>query len=283
MNHQQTLLTTSLVEIGTLAHGPQGHRDPAEEQFKCPEIIFTIRDRWEVHCGRGDAIAHPGLVVLGNRDEFYSCHHFTPVPKDKTIYVAFAGLSSAGGSALRDWFGTLPQPLFSSLTAPFTRQFRWYLTQLIYETTGRNFGFRLKVDDLCSSLLIDTTRLLRDKMRMPGAAPSSTRRTAEALECARSYIDANFSDDLDLATVAGVAGLNPFHFSRLFKRFTGSSPHQYLLRVRLERAAQLLKDTRMRIIDIALTVGFQDATHFTRSFRRYTGVTPSAYRLKPQD
>jgi AraC family transcriptional regulator len=278
VNHQQTLVTTSLVEVGTFTHGPHGHRDPAEEQFKYPEIVFTIKDRWGIRCGRGDAIGHPGVVVLGNRNEFYRCRHFTPSPKDKTVYVAFAGLGKSGSSDLYEWLETFPQPLFSGLAVPFTRQFRWYLRQLINETTARDSAFRLKVDDLCSSLLIDTVRLLRGEMGMAGPVPPRIRRTAEALERVRCHIDANFSDNLDLATIAGFAGLNPFHFSRLFKQFTGYSPHQYLLRKRLEQAAELLRDTRTPIIDIALCVGFQDASHFARSFRRHTGLKPSAYR-----
>lgn len=284
MDVLHTLAATSLVQVCSLVHGSSEHRDPAQERFEHPELIFTLEDRWGVRCGRGDAIAHPGTLVLGNQGEYYSCRHFTRVAKDRTVCVSFVGLIGPEGGSLSEWLGQLSRPLFDNLTVPLTREFRWYLRQLLKEITIRTPGFQLKVDGLSSSLLVDVVRLLRAQGRTLERGNGSTQRTTEALGRARAYMETNFADDLELLTLAGIAELSPFHFSRLFKQFSGYSPHQYLLRARLDHAAELLRDTRMSILEVTLSVGFQDATHFARSFRRYTGLTPTAYRRrKPQD
>nr|WP_058998923.1 helix-turn-helix transcriptional regulator [Leptolyngbya sp. NIES-2104] len=70
--------------------------------------------------------------------------------------------------------------------------------------------------------------------------------------------------------------MSPHHFSRLFKQSTGLSPHQYVIRCRVERAKQLLLKGEMTIAEVAATVGFYDQSHFAHYFRRLMGVTPKA-------
>jgi len=91
-------------------------------------------------------------------------------------------------------------------------------------------------------------------------------------------IDENAHEALDLDDAASTAGLSPFHFLRLFSGVLGVTPHQYLVRSRLRRAARLLADEERRISDIAFDVGFGDLSNFARTFRRAAGVTPRAYR-----
>jgi AraC-like DNA-binding protein len=91
-------------------------------------------------------------------------------------------------------------------------------------------------------------------------------------------IDENAHDALDLDDAARAAGLSPFHFLRLFAGVLGVTPHQYLVRSRLRRAARLLADEERRISDIAFDVGFGDLSNFVRTFRRAAGVTPRAWR-----
>jgi AraC family transcriptional regulator len=64
----------------------------------------------------------------------------------------------------------------------------------------------------------------------------------------------------------------------LFKASTGSSPHQYILQCRLERAKQLLRDPSLSLSQVGLRCGFADQSHMTNVFRRFVGVTPSKYR-----
>ncbi len=278
MDTPQVLASTSLVRICTLVHGPSAHRDPIEEQFDVPEIIFTLEDRWGVRSGRGDVIAHPRALILGNAGETYRCRHFAGVPKDKTLGVSYVGFTGPDRGSQSEWRAQLPHPLFDHLAVPLAREFRWYLKQLLREISARRPGFQLKMDALCSSLLVDVVRVLHGHSRTIGRGNATKRRTAEVVEQARAYVDAHFAENIELLTLASIVSMSPFHFSRLFRESAGYSPHQYLIRARLDHAATLLRDTHMSILDVALSAGFQDATHFARSFRRHTGLTPTVYR-----
>jgi AraC family transcriptional regulator len=92
------------------------------------------------------------------------------------------------------------------------------------------------------------------------------------------YIQANLDQGIHIDELAGAAGLSLFHFAKLFKRSTGSSPHQYVLERRLERAKELLRKTGLSLSEIALQAGFADQSHLTNVFRRFIGVTPSQFR-----
>ena len=92
------------------------------------------------------------------------------------------------------------------------------------------------------------------------------------------YIEVNFSKDIHLNDMAQTAGLSAFHFAKLFKQSTGASPHQYILRRRLERAKELLRKPSMSLSEIGLESGFADQSHFTNVFRRFVGATPSKFR-----
>ena len=104
-----------------------------------------------------------------------------------------------------------------------------------------------------------------------GLPPASLRRVLD-------FIDANLDNTVRLDVLAREVGVSAFHFSRLFKQSTGTSPHQYLLSRRLDRAKTLLRQQRMTLADVSTSTGFADQSHFTKVFRRFTGVTPSEYR-----
>jgi AraC family transcriptional regulator len=86
------------------------------------------------------------------------------------------------------------------------------------------------------------------------------------------------NQDINLQTLAAQAGLSVYHYLRVFAAVLGVTPHQYLLRCRLRKAARLLADEDRAITEIALDVGFADLSNFVRSFRRAAGVSPRAYR-----
>jgi AraC-like DNA-binding protein len=92
------------------------------------------------------------------------------------------------------------------------------------------------------------------------------------------FIEANAEQPLDLDAAAREAGLSSFHFLRLFAAVVGVTPHQYLLRCRLRRAAELLTDESCSITNVAASVGFNDLSNFVRTFQRAAGVSPGAFR-----
>ena len=112
------------------------------------------------------------------------------------------------------------------------------------------------------------------KQRAPAAAPRDRRRAVEAA----LYLDAHAHDPIDLERIAREVGLSSFHFLRLFAKVLGVTPHQYLVRTRLRRAARLLAEDAQPITAIALDVGFNDLSNFVRTFHRAAGVSPRGFR-----
>jgi AraC family transcriptional regulator len=92
------------------------------------------------------------------------------------------------------------------------------------------------------------------------------------------WIDAHSHEPLTLEMAARAAGLSAFHFLRLFARVLGVTPHQYMVRSRLRRAARLLAGTARPVTEIALDVGFGDLSNFVRTFRRAAGLAPRRFR-----
>ena len=85
-------------------------------------------------------------------------------------------------------------------------------------------------------------------------------------------------EPVHLGAAAAAAGLSPFHFLRTFAEVVGVTPHQYVVRTRLRRAARLLAATTRPITDVAYDVGFGDLSNFVRTFRRAAGVSPRRFR-----
>jgi transcriptional regulator GlxA family with amidase domain len=104
-----------------------------------------------------------------------------------------------------------------------------------------------------------------------GLSPAATRRV-------REYVDAHLGGSMDLATLAGIAGVSIHHFARGFKQSAGITPHHYLTQKRVERAQHLLAHTDLSLSEIAYAVGFSDQSHLARHFRQTLNVTPGQFR-----
>ncbi len=91
------------------------------------------------------------------------------------------------------------------------------------------------------------------------------------------FIDAHLGEDVSLIALARQAHVSPFHFARLFRHTVGISPHQFVLRLRIQRAIGLMKSRTLSLAHIAVECGFHDQPHFTRAFRTVTGTTPAAH------
>jgi AraC-like DNA-binding protein len=94
---------------------------------------------------------------------------------------------------------------------------------------------------------------------------------------AKLYIDAHYEEALNLDNISDEAWFSKFHFIRLFKKAYNSTPHQYLMKVRIERSRELLKKG-VPVSEACFAVGFESVSSFTALFKRLTGVTPSLYR-----
>ncbi|GCE15520.1 AraC family transcriptional regulator [Tengunoibacter tsumagoiensis] len=107
--------------------------------------------------------------------------------------------------------------------------------------------------------------------------------TRPQMQRVADFVQAHLEQEISLEELAGQAGFSIYHFARLFRETTGESPHQFVVRQRIERAQTLLKKGEMALAQVALEVGFANQSHLTRVFKRQVGVTPRAYRQEWRD
>ncbi len=115
-----------------------------------------------------------------------------------------------------------------------------------------------------------------------GGAQLAMRRGGLASWAERRCVDmirARLAEDLSLDELAAEAGLSPFHFSRMFKRSVGVTPRVFVVRLRIERACELLEKTALPVTEIAQEVGYSSSQVLARVFLKYKRMSPSAYRL----
>jgi AraC family transcriptional regulator len=93
-----------------------------------------------------------------------------------------------------------------------------------------------------------------------------------------SYVEEHLADQISLATLAQLARLSPYHFSRAFKQTFGMPPHRFHTHRRIERAKSLLTNAAASVTSVGMTVGFSETSSFSATFRKATGVTPTGFQ-----
>jgi AraC family transcriptional regulator len=104
-----------------------------------------------------------------------------------------------------------------------------------------------------------------------GLGPARLRRVTE-------LVHARMENELTLEEMSQSVGLSVAHFSQMFRKSTGESPHQFVLRHRVERAKEMLRAAEERVLDVAVACGFKTQQHFARVFRRFCEASPTEYR-----
>ncbi len=95
---------------------------------------------------------------------------------------------------------------------------------------------------------------------------------------AQEYIQQNFQKDISLEEVAQSAGISPYYFSKLFKEETGVNFTEYLTKLRIETAKQLLSNQKLSIKQVCVDSGYANPNYFSRIFKKWTGITPTEFR-----
>ena len=149
-----------------------------------------------------------------------------------------------------------------------------FVSELAAEKPGKDIVLRALVEQSLVHILRNyaTPKLSEDlELSRVGLVDRRIRRSVELMHT-------QLDQDLTLKAIAAASYLSTFHFARLFKKLTGSSPHNYLAGIRATRAQLLLAETDLSIAEIAARVGYLSGSHFTKAFRTATGATPREFR-----
>ena len=153
-----------------------------------------------------------------------------------------------------------------------------YHHQRVFQKVGSKKYNSLEIDELVIALL-EKVMILLGSTETPENLPDKLKQFhLGTVEKARDYILSHFKENISLQRLAAHCLVSPFHFSRIFKTITKSSPHQYLNSVRLTHARILLTETSSPVSDIAYECGFNSPEHFVTAFKQYYKVKPSTLR-----
>jgi AraC family transcriptional regulator len=149
-----------------------------------------------------------------------------------------------------------------------------FVSELAAEKPGKEIVMRALVEQTLVHVLRNySTPRLSEELELSRAGLID-RRIRRSIELMHTQLD----QDLTLKSLAAASYLSPFHFARLFKKLTGTSPHNYLAGIRAARAQLLLAETDLSITQIGARVGYLSGSHFTKAFRLATGATPREFR-----
>jgi len=236
---------TRPTEVSRKIEGGPGNR----ELIGPRRICLTPGDattRWEHH-GRPEILQVylRSSIFQAAVGEIYNCDnsHAELVPRFAILDPMLEQLAIAITTALRD--GTSEDGLYIDT-----------LSQMIAVHLARNHSSQSR------------------PVRVPPMQTISGCRMRRVIE----YIEENLDSDLTLDAMAAEVDISPIYLARAFKAAVGQSPHRYVLARRVERAKELLRNTEMPVVDVALAAGFSSQSHLSYWFQRYMGVSPGAYR-----
>jgi AraC family transcriptional regulator len=245
--------------------GPQDR--PFEEQHGDTSIAVVTAGTFQYRTRAGSAVLVPGALMLGNAGTCFQCghehargdrclaFHFTPEHFERVAAEVGARASEFSAPSLPP----LPQLLPLLTAAEVARTER--------DTDAfEEIGIRL----------VDAIMRLLTQSRRP--LPPVSARDEQRVTQAVRRIERAAEEKLSLTALARGVGLSPYHFLRCFRAVTGATPHQFVLRTRLNRAALRLRSSREPISAIAFDEGFNDLSTFNRRFRRLMGLSPGEYR-----
>ena len=237
---------------------------PFAEQHAAWSVSYVQSGSFGCTCRGRQFELMPGSVLLGRPGDEYICTHDHHRGGDQCLafFIDEAVADEIGGGN-RPWeTGALP---------PLAELIAWG------ELAGSSARYQRgpRVDEIGVAVATKVVDLIGGRWRTalrPG--PADRRRAIESA----LWIEANAAQDVDLQALSQRSGLSVYHYLRLFASVVGVTPHQFLLRSRLRRAARLLIDEDRPVTEIALEVGYADLSNFVRSFHRAAGVSPRAYR-----
>jgi AraC-like DNA-binding protein len=242
------------------------HDLPFEERHEAVSIAAVTAGTFQYRSSAGRAVMTPGALLLGNAGTCFECGHEHGVG-DRCLSFQYRPscldeIAAAVPGVRRTRFGVPRLP-------PSER-----LMPLIAAAVGAT-GDTAALEETALTFAATVMALLSEsEPELAQPSPRDERRICEAVRLVETQIE----EPLGLSDLARAVAMSPYHFLRSFRRVVGMTPHQYLLALRLKRAAVRLRQSREPIATIAYECGFGDLSEFNRRFRRIMGLSPSLYR-----
>jgi AraC-like DNA-binding protein len=245
---------------------------PSVLEFTCSTTVVSVHAEASLSYVRGGSLTYragsrsfelvPGSVLVGRPGVEYTCQH---PPGGIGSCIAFRFPPELAATFDAGWKTNAVPPL-AELTV------LGGVAQAAIDGDGD-----VGLDEVA---LLFAARMQQVMAERPEDQPAGSPADRQRAVAAALWIDENADRPVTLADGAGQAGLSPYHFLRVFSAAIGVTPHQYLVRCRLRRAARLLADDTRSVTEIAAEVGFNDLSNFVRTFSRAAGYSPGTFRRR---
>ncbi len=263
-----------------------GHgRDYAIRHFAGPLSIKTVRRGsalWRI--GNTERVLGPGLFLIINEGEPYDIE-IDSIDSVETFCVFFrAGFAEEIARVARSSERSLLDAPDASGAAQFiqtiertTERVR-ALLERIEECALRSDDGTDRLIELVESLLDCDSRTRGLVGSVPATRPSTREEILRRVLLGRDRIESAWNTRISLEDIARHAGMAPYHFHRNFRTILGTTPLDYLTRLRIEQARRLLRETDQSLQDICVAIGLESLPSFVHRFRESSGTTPGRYR-----
>ncbi len=240
-------------------------------------IIFVRKGFYEQRVFRQNQEMHVGRLLVSKPDIEFTIRHMANQPDlctsfqfGKNFYEAVSEQFGAEGS----WFFNYPD--LHSILLTSTPPIEW-LHQRILGAVGK--ATRLEVDGMVVNLIENVMQVLGNRSVPAPLKEGLKRNHLKTIEHAKDYLLTRFTGEVSLKELADHCCVSMFHLSRVFKDVLHTSPHRYLMEVRLHHAQVLLQNTELQVADVAIQSGFNSPEHFSVAYKQGFGKTPREERL----
>lgn len=240
------------------------------------EIIMPLENPYRISCKDSDYLLQEGDLLIINSGVI---HSMPAMPGERLIFQAdFSLLHNIAD--IESTLSNIPSALLvTPESAPAIHE---QLKNLMLDICREYFSDSILISASIYSKLIEMLVLIGRECTVNTAAFDVTRTKqkeyTEKFIAVCKYIHEHCTEDLSLDDAAALAGFSKYHFTRLFKQFTGVSFYKYLNRKRIEHAEMLLVDPEISITEVALQSGFSSLSAFIRMFKLIKDCTPTEFR-----
>ncbi len=258
--HKNRGMEITYIEKGLLEWMVEGETEKVESG----SIYFTLP--WQVH-GSVNPREPDNTIwhVLFHLEKDYSA------PREEFRFPKTLGFSADETKVLSSSFASSRQHCF-----PATPLIKSLMPTLIGELQSTHELRDAHTHTLLRAILVELKRIVAGETLEEGRQTYSEQRVASLAESLSSSCDQHWT----LAQMADTCGVQRTQLNKIFRKLKGSTPMEYLFRIRMEHAKMLLRETDTKIIDIGLECGYGSSQYFANSFKKHTGMTPSEYRKR---
>ena len=240
------------------------------------EIVMPVHQDYRVEYADSAYILHEGDILIicpGVLHHFYAC--------EGQRYIIQAEISSVLNLREIDSILTIIQPallITPKLFPEVYSQIRDLVVRIEREYLKGESFFEASIYSMIAEIFVLIGRSRAQAAQRFAADDVRQKKYVEKFMDVCSYIDEHCTENLTLDDIASYSGFSKYHFTRLFKQFTGSTFYKYLNQKRITRAERSLSDMTLSVTDVAMASGFTSMSAFIRMFKIMKGCTPSEFR-----